>query len=287
MASDVLTKIQSGMSGFSKGQRAIAAYITNCYDKAAFMTARSLGMTVHVSESTVVRFAMELGYGGYPALQQALQELIRNKFTSVQRLEVANDRIGSQDILSLVMHTDMERIRMTLEEVNRETFRAVVDAALSARKICILGIRSSSALAHFLYYYLSLMLDNVHLVDASSTSEIFEQIVRIEQGDLLFGISFPRYSSRTVKAMTYAHAQGGTVVALTDSLESPIAACADHTLVAKSDMVSLVDTLVAPLSVINALLTAIGQRLEKELTHTLMNLELIWNEYEENEKTNG
>lgn len=284
MASDVLSKIHAGMSGFSKGQRLIANYIITSYDKAAFMTASKLGKTTNVSESTVVRFAMELGYDGYPSMQRALQDMIRNKFTSVQRMEVANDRIAGQDVLSLVMHTDMEHIRTTLEEIDRSVFRAVVDAILGARRVYILGIRSSSTIAAFLNYYLGLMMDDVQLVSASSTSEVFEQIVRVGQGDLLIGVSFPRYSSRTVKAMRYAHDQGCTVAALTDSLDSPIAACADYTLLAKSDMVSLVDTLVAPLSVVNALLVAVGQRREKELANTFMNLERIWDEYEVYEK---
>ena len=210
-ASDVLSKIHAGKSGFSKVQRLIANYIITSYDKAAFMTASKLGKTTNVSESTVVRFAMELGYDGYPSMQRALQDMIRNKFTSVQRMEVANDRIAGQDVLSLVMHTDMEHIRTTLEEIDRGVFRAVVDAILGARRVYILGIRSSSTIAAFLNYYLGLMMDDVQLVSASSTSEVFEQIVRVGQGDLLIGISFPRYSSRTVKAMRYAHDQGCTV----------------------------------------------------------------------------
>ncbi len=284
MPIDVLTKIQSGMGGFSKGQRLIGNYITTSYDKAAFMTASKLGKTVNVSESTVVRFAVELGYDGYPALQKALQEMVRNKLTSVQRMEVAADRIGDQDVLNMVMHTDMEKIRDTIDELDRVAFRQVVDAIIGARKIYILGVRSSSAIASFLDYYLSLMLDNVQLMHSSSTSEVFEQVVRVQEGDVLLGISFPRYSSRTVKAMKYAHERGATVVALTDSPLSPIAVHADHTLLAKSDMISLVDTLVAPLSVVNALLVAVGQRREKELTRTFMDLERIWDEYEVYEK---
>ena len=285
MPIDVLTKIQSGMGGFSKGQRLIGNYITTSYDKAAFMTASKLGKTVNVSESTVVRFAVELGYDGYPALQKALQEMVRNKLTSVQRMEVAADRIGDQDVLNMVMHTDMEKIRDTIDELDRVAFHQVVDAIIGARKIYILGVRSSSAIASFLDYYLSLMLDNVQLMHSSSTSEVFEQVVRVQEGDVLLGISFPRYSSRTVKAMKYAHERGATVVALTDSPLSPIAVHADHTLLAKSDMISLVDTLVAPLSVVNALLVAVGQRKEKELTRTFMDLERIWDEYEVYEKS--
>lgn len=284
MASDVLAKIQAGMGGFSKGQRLIANYITTSFDKAAFMTASKLGKTVNVSESTVVRFAVELGYEGYPSLQKALQDLVRNKLTSVQRLEVASDRIGGQDLLTMVMHTDMEKIRATLEEIDRAAFYAVVDAILTARKIYILGVRSSSAVAAFLGYYLSLMQDNVQLIHATSTSEAFEQIVRVGAEDVVIGVSFPRYSSRTVKAMRYAHDRGATVIALTDSSDSPIAAYADHALLAKSDMISLVDTLVAPLSVVNALLVAVSQRREKELTRTFADLERIWDEYEVYEK---
>lgn len=284
MSSDVLLKIQMGMGGFSKGQRLIANYIMTSYDKAAFMTASRLGKTVNVSESTVVRFAVELGYDGYPGLQRALLEMIRNKLTSVQRIELSNERLKGQDVLSTVMHVDMERIRTTNEEIDREAFLAVVDAIMNARKIYILGVRSAAAMASFMDYYLSLMMDNVHLMHNSSTSEVFEQVVRVRKGDLLIGISFPRYSSRTVKAMQYAHDQGATVVALTDSAASPIAASADYTLLAKSDMISLVDTLVAPLSVINALLVAVGQRKEQELTRTFMDLERIWDEYEVYEK---
>ncbi len=285
MPNDVLTKIQAGMSGFSKGQRLIANYITTSYDKAAFMTASKLGRTVNVSESTVVRFAVELGYEGYPTLQKALQEVVRNKLTSVQRMEVAANRIGDQDILTMVMHTDVEKIRSTMDELDRVAFHQVVDAILNARKIYILGVRSSSPIASFLDYYLSLMLDNVQLMHSSSTSEVFEQVVRVQEGDVMLGISFPRYSSRTVKAMKYAHERGATVVALTDSPLSPIAAHADHLLLAKSDIISLVDTLVAPLSVVNALLVAVGQRKEKELTRTFMDLERIWDEYEVYEKS--
>ena len=209
---------------------------------------------------------------------------MRNKLTSVQRLEVASDRIGGQDLLTMVMHTDMEKIRATLEEIDRAAFYAVVDAILTARKIYILGVRSSSAVADFLGYYLSLMQDNVQLIHATSTSEAFEQIVRVGAEDVVIGVSFPRYSSRTVKAMRYAHDRGATVIALTDSRESPIAAYADHALLAKSDMISLVDTLVAPLSVVNALLVAVSQRREKELTRTFADLERIWDEYEVYEK---
>lgn len=284
MNSDILSVIQGGMGGYSKGQKLIARYILDCYDKAAFMTASKLGKTVNVSESTVVRFAVELGYDGYPSMQRALQEMIRNKLTSVQRIEVANDRLGDQDVLSTVLHSDIEKIRMTLEETDRKVFNESVEAILKARHIYILGVRSSSTVAGFLGFYFNLMFDNVTLVNTASMSEMFEQIVRVGSEDVVIGISFPRYSSRTVKAMRFCHDSGAAVIALTDTLQSPIAAYADHVLVAKSDMVSLVDSLVAPLSICNALIVAIGKEREKELTRTFTELERIWDEYDVYEK---
>ena len=284
MNSDILSVIQSGMSGYSKGQKLIARYILDSYDKAAFMTASKLGKTVNVSESTVVRFAVELGYDGYPSMQRALQEMIRNKLTSVQRIEVANDRLGDQDVLSTVLHSDIEKIRMTLEETDRKVFNESIDDILKAHHIYILGVRSSSTVAGFLGFYFNFMFDNVTLVNTASMSEMFEQIVRVGPADVVIGISFPRYSSRTVKAMRFCHDSGATVIALTDTLQSPIAADADHVLVAKSDMVSLVDSLVAPLSICNALIVAIGREREKELTGTFTELERIWDEYDVYEK---
>lgn len=284
MASDILSLIQAGMSGFSKGQKLIAHYIIESYDKAAFMTASKLGKTVNVSESTVVRFAVELGYEGYPSMQKALQEMIRNKLTSVQRIEVANDRIGNQDILSMVLQSDIDKIRMTLDEVNRETFDTSVNAILEARTIYILGVRSSAAIANFLGFYFNYMFDNVRLVNTSSVSEMVEQIVRVQEGDVVIGISFPRYSSRTVKALKFSKDRGATVIALTDTKTSLLAAQATHILLAKSDMVSLVDSLVAPLSLVNALIVAVGRKKEKELSQTFTELERIWDEYEVYEK---
>ena len=279
MNSDILTLIQNGMVHFSKGQKLIANYIMNSYDKAAFMTASKLGKTVNVSESTVVRFAMELGYDGYPSMQKALQEMIRNKLTSVQRIEVANDRFGNQEILSMVLQSDIEKIRTTLEEVDKTAFQGAVDAILGAKNIYILGVRSSAAIATFLSFYFNLMFDNVHHIHTSSNAEMFEQMIRIDKDDVVIGISFPRYSSRTVKAMKFAYDRGATVIALTDSLAAPIARNATHTLIAMSDMVSLVDSLVAPLSVVNALIVACSYRKEEAISKTFANLEEIWDEY--------
>ena len=279
MNSDILTLIQNGMVHFSKGQKLIANYIMNSYDKAAFMTASKLGKTVNVSESTVVRFAVELGYDGYPSMQKALQEMIRNKLTSVQRIEVANDRFGNQEILSMVLQSDIEKIRTTLEEVDKTAFQGAVDAILGAKNIYILGVRSSAAIATFLSFYFNLMFDNVHHIHTSSNAEMFEQMIRIDKDDVVIGISFPRYSSRTVKAMKFADDRGATVIALTDSLAAPIARNATHTLIAMSDMVSLVDSLVAPLSVVNALIVACSYRKEEAISKTFANLEEIWDEY--------
>lgn len=279
MTSDILTLIQNGMSRFSKGQKLIANYILTSYDKAAFMTASKLGKTVNVSESTVVRFAVELGYDGYPSMQKALQEMIRNKLTSVQRIEVANDRFGNQEILSMVLQADVDKIRSTLEEIDHDAFMTVVDAILNARNIYILGVRSSAAIASFLGFYFNLMFDNVKHIHTSSNAEMFEQMVRINQEDVVIGISFPRYSSRTAKAMKFAFDRGATVVALTDSMAAPIARHATHTLIAMSDMVSLVDSLVAPLSVVNALIVACSYRKEEEISKVFANLEEIWDEY--------
>lgn len=279
MVIDLLSLIHNQMHTFSKGQKMIANYILNSYDKAAFMTASKLGKTVCVSESTVVRFAAELGFDGYPAMQKALQEMIRNKLTSIQRIEVSNDLIGNHDVLSTVMQSDMEKIRMTLEEADRESFDESVQAIISARRIYILGVRSSGALAGFLAFYFGLIFDNVIHVGESSTSEIFEQIVRIGEGDVMIGLSFPRYSQRTVEAMRFARDRGATVIAITDSAVSSVAKTATHLLLAKSDMASFVDSLVAPLSMINALLVAVTRQRTTEVSKVFEKLEKIWTEY--------
>ena len=281
---DLITKIQSELPGFSKGQKQIARFILEHYDKAAFMTASRLGVTVGVSESTVVRFATELGYDGYPHLQRALQEMIRNKLTSVQRMEVAGDRMGGRDVLQTVLHADTDMIRVTLDEIDRDAFQGAVDALMGAKRIYILGVRSSSALASFLGFYFNLLFENVTLVHTNSVSEIFEQVLRVGPGDVLFGISFPRYSKRTLSAMQYARDRGARVIALTDSQLSPLARVADHVLLARSDMASFVDSLVAPLSVINALIVAVGMSRRDEIEQTFNKLERIWEEYDVYEK---
>ena len=284
MNRDILLFIKKNMNSFSKGQKRIASYILESYDKAAFMTASRLGKTVNVSESTVVRFAVELGYDGYPAMQKALQEMIRNKLTTIQRIEVSNDRIGDQDVLSKVLQSDIEKIRMTIEETNRENFNETVDAIVAAKRIYIIGVRSSAALSGFLTFYFNLIFENVVQISANTVSEMFEQMLRVNREDVVIGISFPRYSSRTVKAMRFARDRGAMVIALTDSEASPLAGIAQHTLLAKSDMASFVDSLVAPLSLINALIVAVGRKKNEDLARTFSTLEKIWDEYDVYEK---
>ena len=284
MNRDILTAIQDNMSSFSKGQKKIAGFILESYDKAAFMTASRLGKKVGVSESTVVRFASELGYDGYPDMQRSLQKMIRNRLTTVQRIEVTNDRLGDQDLLSMVLQSDIDKIRQTLEELDRESFNRAVDAIVSARKIYIIGVRSSAAIASFLNFYFNLIFDNVVLVSASTASEIFESLLRVGEGDVVIGVSYPRYSSRTVRAMNFARDRGATTVAITDSEASPLVPISTYSLMARSEMASFVDSLVAPLSLVNALLVAVSQRRNEDVERTFQTLEDIWEEYNVYEK---
>ncbi|MHC1721180.1 MAG: MurR/RpiR family transcriptional regulator [Clostridiaceae bacterium] len=276
---DLMRTIQLKFPRLSKGQKLIAEYILKHYDKAAFMTAAKLGVSVGVSESTVVRFANELGFSGYPKLQKSLQELIKNKLTTVQRIELSNDLVNEETALKGVLKSDMENIRATLEKINHKTFEEVVNSIFAARKIYIIGLRSASALSEFLGFYLHLILDNVNVV-GYGVSDIFEQIINVSEDDLVIGIGFPRYAARTIESLSYAKSRGAKVVAITDSLLSPLAARADHTLIAQSNMASFVDSLVAPLSVINALIVSVGLREKEKISTTFSNLEKIWEEYQ-------
>lgn len=284
MGRDILVGIRNGMSFFSKGQKLIGQYILENYDKAAFMTAAKLGKAVNISESTVVRFAVELGYDGYPAMQRALQDVIRNKLTSVQRIEVSNDRMGDQDVLAKVVRSDMDKLRMTLETVSREEFSAVVDAIVRARRIYIIGVRSAAGLSDFLFFYFNLIFQDVRQVQSTLASEMFEQLLQLGPEDVVIGMSFPRYSTRTARAMEFARDQGATVVAITDSELSPLYQIASLRLLAKSDMASFVDSLVAPLSILNALIVAVGRKKSEDVTATFQRLERIWDEYHVYEK---
>ena len=279
MTKDVLHTIQASTPELSKGQKRIAAYILSDYDKAAFMTASKLGKLVGVSESTVVRFASQLGYDGYPAMQRALQEIVRSKLTSIQRIQASNDTLFSADVVASVLHRDMDTIRQAIEGIDRSAFETVVDKLMSARHIYILGVRSSSFLAGYLHFYLHLIFENVTLVTTNSAGDILESILRIGPGDVLVGISFPRYSQSTVKGVRYAHDRGADVLSITDSELSPLYPLSSVALMARSDMISFVDSLVAPFSLLNALIVAAGHRKNADIAQIFDRLENIWDEY--------
>ncbi|SCZ01371.1 transcriptional regulator, RpiR family [Alkaliphilus peptidifermentans DSM 18978] len=275
---DLLLQIQKNFSKLSKGQKLIAQFIIDNYDKAAFMTASKLGIKVGVSESTVVRFANALGFEGYPELQKALQEIIKTKLTTVQRVEMASEYSNEGAILKKVLKSDMDNIRSTLENIDYEEFQEVVDKIFEAKKIYIIGLRSSTALAEYLGFYLNLILDNVKIV-GYGISDIFEQMLRISKDDLVICISYPRYSNRTIEVVNHAREEGVPIIGITDSLLSPIANISDYCLTAKSNMVSFVDSLVAPLSLINALIIAVGMREKEEIREYFNKLENIWYKY--------
>ena len=276
---DILSMIEARGRKLSKGQKQIANYIMENYDKAAFMTAGKLGKTLGVSESTVVRFAAELGYDGYPAMRQALQEMIRNRLTSVQRIEVAREQMLDSDILRSVLSSDMEKIQATLETLDEAAFDRAVNMISSAEHVYVLGMRSSSALSNFMGFYLNLIRDNVVIVEDSAVSEVFEQIMRMKKSDVFIAISYPRYSARTVRAVKYATDLGVPTIGVTDGRNSPFTRLADTVLYAKSDMVSFLDSLVAPLSLINALIVAVGLRSERPISETFNAHEEVWKEY--------
>ena len=284
MERDILVQINKDSHKFSKSQRKISAYISSNYDKAAFMTAGKLGETVGVSESTVVRFATDLGYDGYPGMRRAMQDMVRNRLTAVQRIEVARQQIDGGNLLDTVLSSDIEKLRDTLEEVSKEDFDRAVDKIVAARTVYIVGMRSSTSLANFMGFYLNLLLDNVRLLHDTSVSEVYEQVFRIREDDVFIGISYPRYSSRTIKAMQFAKSAGATVIGITDGPSSPFVGLADINLFAKSDMVSFLDSLVAPMSLINALIVAIGFQRPDTLSETFSRLETIWSQYDVYEK---
>jgi len=260
-SNDLSNRINEAYSTLSKGQKLLASYITDNYDKAVFLTAAKLGDVVGVSESTVVRFATALGYEGYPQFQRALGEMVRTKLNSIQRMEVTYGRISQGEILTSVLQSDIEKIKLTMEGIDHEAFEMAVDTILNARRVYVVGIRSCAPLASFLSFYLNLICDNVTAVHTNSSSEIFEQLLRIDEEDVIIGISFPRYS-------------------MTDSVHSPMNLYSSCNLIARSDMASIVDSLVAPLSVINALVVALCMKKQKEVITTLEALEDIWDEYQ-------
>ena len=273
-------RIEEKYRDLSKGQKRVAEYVLDNYDKAVFLTAARLGEVVGVSESTVVRFATQLGYKGYPEFQKALEELVRNRLNSIQRMKVTYGRISQSQILETVLQSDIEKIKQTLNGIDHSAFNQAIDTILNARKIYVLGIRSCAPLAAFMSFYLNLLCDNVIAVNTNSSSEIFEQLIRIGEEDVIIGISFPRYSQRTLKALEFASKRKATVITLTDSVHSPINIYSSCNLIARSDMASIVDSLVAPLSVVNALIVALCMKKQEEVIGTLETLEQIWGEYQ-------
>lgn len=285
---DLTSRINECYGSLSKGQKILATYITDNYDKAVFLTAAKMGQVVGVSESTVVRFATHLGYKGYPEFQKALEEMVRNKLNSIQRMEVTYGRISQSHILETVLQSDQEKIKDTLEHIDEHAFELAVDTIIKAKHIYIVGIRSCAPLAAFMAFYFNLMFENVTLLQTNNSSELFEQMVRISKDDVIIGISFPRYSMRTLKAMEFANNRNAKVITLTDSVHSPMNLYSSCNLSARSDMASIVDSLVAPLSVINALIVALCMKKQGEVAKTLETLEDIWNEYQvyENDEIN-
>ena len=287
-SNDLSSRINEVYGKLSKGHKLLAAYITDNYDRAAFLTASKLGEAVGVSESTVVRFATHLGYKGYPEFQDALQDQVRGKLDSMQRMEVTYGRIGQSKILEAVLKGDEEKIHSTLEKMDQNAFELAVDTILQAKNIYVIGLRSCAPLASFLAFYLTMMFENVHLLQTNSANEIFEQMLRIGKEDVMIGISFPRYSMRTLKAMEFANNRSAKVITITDSVHSPMNLYSSCNLIAKSDMASIVDSLVAPLSIINALIVALCMKKQGEVVNTLEMLEDIWDEYQvyENDEIN-
>lgn len=279
MKNDVLHTIRRLRETLSKGQKRVADYILNNSDKAAFMTASRLGEAAQVSESTVVRFAGEVGYDGYPSMQKALQELIRGRLTSVQRIRASREQTRGADVVADVMHRDMESIHAAIEQVDRREFDRVVERLLKAERIYILGVRSSSFLAGYLNFYLHLLFQNVVLVQNSAAGEIYEQMIHIGPGDVLIGISFPRYSIMAVNAVQFAHDRGAEVIAITDSTMSPLYPSATEALLVRSDMISFVDSMAAPLSLLNALITELGHRRKEAVDGVFAEMEQVWETY--------
>ena len=277
---ELLGRMEERRSQMSKGQKRLADYVSKNYDKAVFLTAAKLGEVVGVSESTVVRFATQLGYKGYPGFQKALEELVRNKLNSIQRMEVTYGRISQSEIIEAVLHSDIEKIKLTLEAIDQKAFDLAIDTLLNAKRVYVIGIRSCAPLASFLSFYLNLVCENVTLVNTNSSSEIFEQLIRINEEDVIVGISFPRYAMRTLKALELASNRKAKVITLTDSVHSPMNLYSSCNLIARSDMASIVDSLVAPLSVINALVVALCMKKQREVVTTLETLEKIWGEYQ-------
>ncbi len=277
--SGVVERITDSLDSMSKGQKAIAHYILDNYETAAYMTAAKLGEATGVSESTVVRFSMELGYEGYPHFQKVLQEELKVKLTSVQRLNAASRFADDASVLRSIMQADMDSLKHTYDNIDESAFAKAVNMILEAKKIYIMGLRSSSPLSSFMHFYMTPLFDEVRHIHSNSANEVFEQILPIGPGDVMIGISFPRYSTRTIQSMQYARSRGASVIVITDKGDTPMTENADVALFARSDMASFVDSLTAPLSLINALLVALGMHRKSHIEASFEALEQLWKEY--------
>lgn len=272
---NLMIRIKKYQEGFSKGQKKIADYILNHYEKAAYMTAAILGKTIGISESTIVRFATQLEYEGYPEFQEALQDMIKTKLTTTQRVELSYNRISPQEVLKTILTSDIDKIKETLEQINQQEFNTIIDKICNAKKIYILGVRNASILANFLGFNLNYVFDNIKVMSAVGLSEMYEQLVRIDKDDIVIGISFPRYSKRTVKALEFVKQHGAMTIAITDSKISPLISYSDYSLIARSDMASFADSLVAPLSLINAIIVAVSLKKKDEILNVFAKIDNI------------
>lgn len=277
---DLLNRINDGYGKMSKGQKILATYISEQYEKAAFLTAAQLGIQVGVSESTVVRFATSLGYKGYPEFQRAMEELVQNKLNEVAYTDVVYENLNKNEILSTVLRSDARRVEETMNHIDEDAFELAVELLDSSKNIYIIGLRSCAPLAQFLSFYLNLLYDHVHLLTSNSASELFEQMVHIGKNDVIFGISFPRYSLRTLKALEYANNKNAKVITLTDSIHSPMNLYSSCNLIAVSEMSTVVDSLTAPLSVINALIISLYMKKPNQVIRNLDELERVWDDYQ-------
>ncbi len=277
---DILCYLKDNFKTFSKRQQLIASYILENYDKAAYMTAAALSETIGVSESTVVRFAAEIGFSGYPEMQKKLRQLTVTQSNSLKRIEIASRHLDEYNILSSVLKSDVRMIESTLAEIDKEQFDNSANAILNAKNIYITGVRSAASLATFTDFYLRLMFNNTKLISSADASDMFEQAMHIDENDVIIGMSFPRYSKNIIKLLEYASKKGTTVIGITDSQSSPVARISTYALTAKTDMNSFVDSLVAPFSVVNALIAALGMKQKEKIKNTFENLENIWDEYE-------
>ncbi len=277
---DLLSRINEGFGSFSKGQKLIATFVTDHYDMAVFMTAAKIAESVGVSESTVVRFAKELGYDGFPEFTKAMEALYRTKTDAIQKIRAKYGKSSQSEVLNSILRADMEKLEDTILNMDVQAFEMSVDIILKARKVYVVGLRTCQPLAEFLSFYLNMIRSDVVLLNTSSASELFEQMIRIDSRDCIIGISFPRYSMRTLKAMEFAHDRNARVITITDSVHSPMNLYSTCNLLARSDMVSIVDSLVAPLSVINALVVALCLKRPKDVKTNLENLEEAWENYQ-------